>query len=270
MDISTHKHHFETNKSLWNKKTPIHEKSKFYDLEGFKAGKNMLTTIETKTLGNHVNGKSLLHLQCHFGLDSMSWSRMGAKVVGVDFSEEAINLARKINQENQLDAEFICCNVYDTRKYISKKFDIVFTSWGTIGWLPDLSAWAKVIADSLKPNGVFYIAEFHPVIWMFDDDFKEIIYPYESNKNVIEIELEGTYANKEAEIKHKEYSWNHSLSKVMTALIQEGLEIEMFQEHNFSPYNVFDKMIEVEKGKFQLEKHNGLLPMSYEIKARMA
>ena len=93
---------------------------------------------------------------------------MGAKCTAIDLSDEAINLARALNTELGLDAEFVCCNVLDTSKYISETFDIVFTSYGTIGWLPDLKPWAKMIAERLKPGGVFYIVEFHPILWMFD------------------------------------------------------------------------------------------------------
>ena len=128
---------FETNRKTWNKKVSVHAESEFYDLKTFKKGVSSLNKYEKEALGS-VSGKSLLHLQCHFGQDTLSWSRMGAKCTGVDISEEGIKLAEKLNEELELDASFVCCNVLDVSKHISEKFDIVFTSYGTIGWLPDL------------------------------------------------------------------------------------------------------------------------------------
>lgn len=115
-------------------------------------------------------------------MDSLDWARRGAVVTGVDFSDIAIKEAIQLNNELALTASFVCCNVYDTSDYVSEIFDIVFTSYGTIGWLPDLKPWATVIADRLKQGGVFYMADFHPVVWIFDDDFTHIKYSYENKK----------------------------------------------------------------------------------------
>ena len=153
--------YFDVNKATWNKKVGIHAQSDMYKMEAFKAGESSLMPYELKALGD-VNGKTLLHLQCHFGQDTLSWSRMGAKCLGVDLSDEGVKLAKQLNDELSLDAEFVCCNVLDTSKHVPETFDIVFTSYGTIGWLPDLKPWAKMIAERLKVGGTFYIVEFHP------------------------------------------------------------------------------------------------------------
>lgn len=257
--------YFEANKYLWNQRTAVHKDSDFYDLAGFKAGQSVLTSIELSELGD-VKGKSLLHLQCHFGMDSLDWARRGATVTGVDLSDAAIAEAKKLNDELGLNAEFVCCNVYDTAAHVKKQFDIVFTSYGTIGWLPDLSKWANVIAERLKPGGIFYIAEFHPVVWMFDDDFTHIKYSYE-NREVIVTENQGTYTDRDADIKGKEYSWNHSISEVMNALIKAGLKIELFNEHMYSPYPCFRNVVEFEKGKWHIKGMEGKLPMVYSVRA---
>ena len=272
--------YFEANKNLWNQRTAVHKDSAFYDLAGFKAGTNVLTPIELNEIGD-VEGKSLLHLQCHFGMDTLSFSRMGAKCVGVDLSDEAIKLAREINDELKLDAKFICCNVYDLlseNRSVSKapplegfgeagQFDIVFTSYGTIGWLPDLDPWAKVIAERLKPGGYFYMAEFHPVVWMFDDDFTHIKYHYD-NREIIVMEDQPTYTGDKNEIAGKEYSWNHSISEVLNALINTGLKIEFFNEHTFSPYSNFKNSVETEPGKWHIKGMEGKIPMVYSLRAR--
>lgn len=257
--------YFSANKHLWNQRTLVHRDSDFYNLAGFKAGETVLTPIELNELGD-VKGKSLLHLQCHFGMDSLDWARRGARVTGVDLSDEAIKEAEALNNEMGLDARFVCCNVYDTSAHVKEQFDIVFTSYGTIGWLPDLQPWATMIAERLKPGGLFYIAEFHPVLWMFDDDFTHIRYSYE-NREVIVTENEGTYTDRNADIKGKEYSWNHSISEVLTALLGAGLRLTSFREHMFSPYPCFRNMTDSGKGEWHIKGMEGKLPMVYSLKA---
>ena len=260
--------YFNSNRELWDKKTFYHKDSSFYDLEGFKKGKNVLNGIELNELGD-VSGKSMLHLQCHFGMDSMSWARLGAHVTGIDFSDEAIKIANALSIELKLDAKFICSNVYDLKKHLDKKYDIVFTSYGVIGWLPDLDRWADIISHFLKPGGTFYMAEFHPVVWMFDDHFTKIAYSY-FNQGVLEINQEGTYADRGAEIKLIEYSWNHSLSEVINALANYGLKIQMMHEFDYSPYNCFANTIEDGRGNYFIKGFEKVLPMVYSIKARLS
>ncbi len=257
--------YFDTNRDTWNKKVAIHAQSEMYNMKAFKSGKSSLMSYELKALGD-IKGKSLLHLQCHFGQDTLSWQRMGAQCVGVDLSDEGIKLAKKLNNELQLDAEFVCCNVLDTSEYVKDMFDIVFTSYGTIGWLPDLKPWAKMISERLKTGGVFYIVEFHPILWMFDyvDGKPEMKYHY-SQDEVIYEEYEGTYANQSSKMVSKEYGWNHGLSEVVNALIEAGLRIDYLNEYDESPYDVFPGLIKTETGLYKMK--NQLFPMIFEIKA---
>jgi 2-polyprenyl-3-methyl-5-hydroxy-6-metoxy-1,4-benzoquinol methylase len=261
----SNKQYFDANKALWNQRTRVHLHSSFYDLAGFKKGNNSLTTIELEELGD-VNGRSILHLQCHFGMDSIDWARRGAKVTGIDLSDEAIEEAKKINDELGLDAQFICSNIYDLPENLKGSFDIVFTSYGVIGWLPDLEEWARVIEHFLAPGGTFYMAEFHPVVWMFDEEFTHVKYYYD-NRELIITENEGTYTDRSADIKGKEYSWNHSISEVLNALIGAGLKIELLNEYMYSPYPCFRNIVEVQKGKWQISGMEGKIPMVYSVKA---
>ena len=151
--------YFKSNKELWNQKTAIHKTSDFYDLEGFKKGKNVLNEIELSELGD-VKGKSLLHLQCHFGLDSMSWSRLGAKVTAVDFSDEAIKTAQQIKGEAGLDTEFVCSNVYELKDNLNEQFDIVFTSYGVGGIV------GPVLAGMVQDAGMSFLYAFIPAAIM--------------------------------------------------------------------------------------------------------
>jgi SAM-dependent methyltransferase len=266
MPEKNEKKYFVDNQNSWNSRVSIHKDSAFYDVVGFKSGRNVLNDIELNEVGD-VRGQSMLHLQCHFGLDTMSWSRLGAKTTGVDFSDEAIRLAKDLCRDQNLDAQFICCNIYDLKEHLTKTYDIIFTSYGVIGWLPDLNKWAEIINHFLNPGGFFYMVEFHPVLWMFDDDFKEFAYSYFKD-GVIEIDQEGTYADKDAKLLFKEYSWNHSLSEVFKALMKQGLDIDLFSEYDYSPYNCFPNMIEKSDRKFYIRGFEHKLPMVYSIRAK--
>ncbi len=263
--MSTHEDYFEANRALWNQRTVVHRDSDFYNLEGFRSGEPSLTPIELNEVGE-VNGKTLLHLQCHFGMDSLDWARRGALVTGIDLSDTAIAEARKLNEELGLNAQFVCCNVLDTSAHVPGEFDIVFTSYGVIGWLPDLEPWARMIAEKLKPGGMFYMAEFHPVVWMFDDEFTHIQYSY-ANREVIVTENQGTYTDRKAAILGREYSWNHSISEVINALVGAGLRLEMFNEFMYSPYPCFRNTVETEKGKWHIRGLEDKIPMLYSLRA---
>lgn len=272
--METYQSYFEENKQSWNKRTGVHKDSAFYDLASFKKGKTSLNKIELEELGN-VKEKTLLHLQCHFGMDTMSWEREGAIVTGVDLSNEAIKLAKDIKTELKLNAEFICANVYDL-KDVSKVppfegfrkagFDIVFTSYGTIGWLPDLDKWAETVAYFLKPGGTFYIADFHPALWMMDDDFEYIKYSY-FNKQVITEEISGSYSDRNAPIRSIEHNWNHPFTEIINSLLKHGLQVQQFNEFPFSPYNCFNNLEQGEDGMWRIQGMQEKLPMMYSIKA---
>ncbi|SEM19845.1 Methyltransferase domain-containing protein [Aquimarina amphilecti] len=257
--------YFTTNKTTWDQKVGIHASSDFYDLESFKKGNNSLKKYELEALGD-VSGKSLLHLQCHFGQDTLSWSRMGAKCTGIDLSEKGIKLAKQLNSELNLDANFLICNVLDTSNYINEQFDIVFTSYGVIGWLPDLKSWGKMIAERLKKGGVFYMVEFHPIVWMFDylEGIPTIKYGY-NQKEVIYEEYEGTYADMNSKMISKEYGWNHGLGEVVSSLSEAGLTIEYLKEYDESPYDIFPDLIKKDNGMF--ETSDKLFPLLFAIKA---
>lgn len=259
------KDYLDINKRTWNSKTDVHVTSDFYDVEGFLHGKNTLNEIELSLLGD-VSGKKILHLQCHFGQDTLSLARLGAKMTGVDLSDKATEKAKEFNTKLNLDAQFITCDVYDLPNHLDEKFDIVFTSYGTIGWLPDLDKWAKVINHFLKPGGKFVFAEFHPVVWMFDNDFKEVFYSYFNTEPIIEDES-GTYADRNAEISAQTVTWNHPLSEVLNALICNGLTIDSFNEYDYSPYSCFNGTEEFEKGKFRIKHLGNKIPMVYSLTA---
>ncbi|RWS01626.1 hypothetical protein B4U79_16710 [Dinothrombium tinctorium] len=260
----------ESNKSLWKQWTLLHIKSSFYDVNGFKRGQNALKHIELSELGD-VKGKSMLHLQCHFGIDSLCWSRLGAKVTGVDFCEEAIAFARQLSDELKLDAKFVVSDIYELNDELlsHEKFDIVFTSYGVIDWLPDLDRWAQIISRSLKSNGLFYIAEFHPLIRNFDDCCEKMVYDYGDQK-MFEVEVQGSYAVKDSCIKAKEYTWNHSISEVINSLIKNGLIIEFYNEHMASPYSICDNCVSDGHNNWYIRGFERKIPLVFSLMARKA
>lgn len=253
------------NRASWNARTPYHMESAFYDMPGFLAGANTLKEIELALLGD-VSGLSVLHLQCHFGQDSLSLARMGAQVTGVDLSDKAVEKARELNEQLGTSARFVCCDLYSLPDHLEGQFDIVFTSYGTIGWLPDLDRWAGVVARYLKPGGRFIMAEFHPVVWMMDDDFSEVKYSY-FNVETIEETVSGTYADSEAPILTENVSWNHPFSEVLGGLLRSGLRIAQFNEFDYSPYPNFRDSEEFEPGKFRIAHLGNKMPLVYAIEA---
>lgn len=257
---------FETNRDTWNEKTAAHYNSAFYDKSAFAKTRNSLNSYELNALPD-VSGKSLLHLQCHFGQDSLSWASKGAQVTGVDISDMAIEKANQLSKELDIPANFVYCNVLDTSDYIEEQFDIVFTSYGVIGWLPDLKPWAKMVAERLKDGGIFYMVEFHPIAWMYDYLNSKPVLKYHYNQTeVIYEEYKGTYADPDSQMISKEYTWNHSLSIVIQALLDAGLSLEYFAEHDGSPYEIFPEMVKSEDGLYCLKDQK--YPLLFELKVR--
>lgn len=263
--METTENYLEVNKALWNERTDHHIDSSFYDNEGFKNGRSSLNRIELDLLGN-VKDRSILHLQCHFGQDTLSLARMGAKVTGIDLSDNAINKARQLADELNVEAEFICSDVYQLPQKLDRQFDMVFTTYGVLGWLPDMKKWAEVVAHFLKPGGQLILVEMHPAVWMFDNDFTHVQYSYFNRQAIIENE-QGTYADKGAAMQLESVSWNHDLAEVLQSIINAGLEIKVFSEFDYCPYNCLANMTMVEDNKFCIKGMEGKLPMVYAVSA---
>lgn len=259
----------ETNRGLWNGWARFHAKSAFYDVPAFKAGRSSLMPIELSELGA-VAGKSLLHLQCHFGMDTLSWARLGARVTGVDLSDEAIRLAQELSVETKLPTRFIRSDIYELPAVLDERFDIVFTSYGVLCWLDDLERWARVIAQFLKPGGVFYMVEFHPVWNMMDEkDGTHLRYDYFRTPEPERFEEQGSYADRTAEFRHVGYAWAHGLGEIITALISAGLGIEYLHEFPYSVYNVAECLEESAPGRYTVRGQTGSIPLIYSLRAGM-
>jgi len=253
----------DSNRDSWNKRTPVHIDSHFYNQEEWLAGKSSLNSIELDLLGD-LKGKSILHLQCHFGQDSISFARMGAEVVGVDLSPVAVEKANSFAAELEVDAKFLCGDVLNFEHPDGALFDLVYVSYGTIVWLPDLSKWAEVIFKHLKPGGSFVFVEFHPLTYALNANFSAWMYSYFNTGPQIEKEL-GTYANPSAPIESTTYTWNHSMSEIINALIGAGFSIKLLNEYDYSPYNCYQDLVESEPGKWRNKNLGNKLPMVFAL-----
>ena len=256
--------YLEINKEFWNSRVDGHVDSDFYDNKTFLEGRNSLNKIELPLLGD-LKGKSVLHLQCHFGQDSISMARMGARVTAVDFSEKAIATGKRLNEECGTKVEFVCADVYSLPEILQQEFDIVFTSYGTIGWLPVITKWANVVSKFTKSGGAFVMAEFHPFVWTFDEDLNEPTYSYFNDKPIVDDE-EGSYANPANGVKSKYMGWNHGLAEVINALKSANIQLEDFQEFDYSPYDVFPEMELRAEGEYILKKWPNLIPLVYSLR----
>jgi SAM-dependent methyltransferase len=263
--------YLEANRKRWEELTTEHERSPFYDLEGFKAGKDRLRSIELSELGD-VSGKTMLHLQCHFGMDTLAWARRGAVVTGVDFSEKAITLARSLSEELNIPAEFVCSDVFDLPNVLSGTFDIVFTSYGVLHGLPGLKRWGEVIAHFLKPGGIFYIVEDHPMFRTFrakpDGEYR-VERSYFFSETPQRIEGAGSYATDGKGSSGESYVWDFSMGDVINSLIEAGLTIEFLHEFPFAARAKFPFMELGEDGWWRLPPgQHGVIPFLFSLQAR--
>ncbi|MFL5640725.1 MAG: class I SAM-dependent methyltransferase [Chloroflexota bacterium] len=271
---AAHQAAFEANRSLWEVWTRIHAAGEYYDLEGFKAGGVRIRPYEIELVGE-VTGKSLLHLQCHFGIDTLSWARLGARVTGADISPSAVELARSLATELGFpDARFVESNLYDLPSALEGEFDVVYTSRGVLGWLPDIRAWANVVSPFVAPGGTFFITEAHPVLNVFENEGVapgelRLAYPYWEHEAPLTFAVTGSYADTEAEVGDEtEHSWDHGLGEILTALIDAGLVIETLVEHPYLEWKV-DFLVDDGQGRWVLPADTrGELPLMFSLVAR--
>ncbi|MFE6777002.1 class I SAM-dependent methyltransferase [Streptomyces sp. NPDC057702] len=229
----------EANRAMWDERVPIHLTSDFYDLDAFRAGRDSLSDFQAAEVGD-VAGKTLLHLQCHIGLDTLSFARRGAsQVVGLDFSAPAVEAARDLATELGLGTDracFVTADVYDAVTAVpDSAYDIVYTGIGALCWLPDIVRWAETAAALVAPGGFLYLSEFHPIVDALDDATgSRVAYDYFSREPWID-ETPGTYADTTAlTSSNRRVEWQHPLGSVISALAAAGLRVEFLHEHDMT------------------------------------
>jgi len=261
----------ESNRRMWDERVPVHraDRTGFYAVEEFLRGADKLGPIESREIGD-VAGKRLLHLQCHFGLDTLSLARRGAHVTGVDFSPAAIATARDLAAEAGLAARFVGYNVYDAHAAIAETFDIVYVTWGAIGWLPDIRRWTALVAEFLAPGGFLYLAESHPFVLMLQPEGERLHchYPWRSAPDdpIVE-DTPTTYTGDETVLTHtRSYTWNHALSDILGGLIDYSLWLDFLHEHERVPWRIFPNAVETGDGMYRLPDGYPRIPLSFSLR----
>ena len=276
--------HFDTNRQWWDGVVPIHEASRGYDRPGFLRGEKPLCGVERAELGPLVAGKKLLHLQCHFGMDTLNWARLGATVTGLDFSPPAIEAARRLSADSGIPGRFVQANVYDAAAALGETFDIVYTGIGALNWLPDIRAWAKVVAACLADGGMLYLYEGHPMLWTLDmergDDLLVVRERYFEEPDPMVFDGDTTYVDGPKFEPRRTCEWNHGLGEIVTAVVDAGLRIAFVHEHREVPWQALPTMEPVgpgtagADGRYQSnrmwrlpEAQRGLVPLMYSLLA---
>lgn len=255
------------NLAHWNAVTPHHVASPFYRTDDFRRGENVLDPLVRDAVGD-VAGKRLLHLQCHFGLDTLSLARMGASVAGLDFSPVAIEQARALAAETGIDATFVCSDVLDPPAGLTG-FDIVFASWGAIYWISDLYAWMRVAAGALKTGGRLFLTEGHPALAMLDERAPpgELVvrYPWNADEpHVDEGDLDYTGAKVRA---NRTYGYQHGLGRILGAAMDAGLTIRGYRECDRAPWKALDQLVKVDRDYWALPPGAPYVPLSFTLHA---
>ena len=261
------------NRINWDERAGIHYASRAYDVAGFIANRQKISGVvefDRHEVGD-VTGKSLLHLQCHIGIDTLSWARLGAEVTGVDLSERSIESARRLSSESGTPGRFEVAELYDSPNVIDETFDIVYTGVGALTWLPDIEGWASVVSSFLRPGGTFYIRDFHPMATALDaaDENAPLIvgYPYFSIDKPLKFDDENTYTDGPALTNRTAYEWPHGLGEIVTALIDAGLRIGFLHEHRFSEFQMYPSLHKGDDGKWWLPESHVEVPLMFSIKA---
>ncbi|MFN2282802.1 MAG: class I SAM-dependent methyltransferase [Anaerolineae bacterium] len=260
----------QTNQAHWDEVTPIHVEA-YEEVAILKAGGIALDEIELREVGD-VTGKTLLHLQCHIGTDTLSWARQGAIVTGVDFSAPAIAAARQLADETQLPATFIEASVYDLPNVLEEQFDIVYTSRGVLCWLRNLDEWACIVAHFLKPGGLFYIMETHPMWNSFEEmesgELKPLYSYFSTTDPTYWDDAWPDYADASYIPQHPTYEWTWSLSDILNALLKAGLRLESFNEYDRLFYKQFSGMEPCVERWYHYPQYAGKLPWTFTLTAR--
>jgi SAM-dependent methyltransferase len=264
----------KANLASWDEAVALHVASDLYDVEGFKAGRSSLSALELEELGPLVgDGTRLLHLQCHFGLDTLSWARRGAVVTGADFSGEGIATARALADEVGLSARatFVQSDVGTLPEHLQGRFDVVYASWGALIWLGDLERWAEVVAHFLEPGSRLYVAEFHPYAYLLAEDstpdLLRVEYAYFQHGEPLRFDDDGDYADPQAKLRHKvTYEWNHGFAEIIDPLLRRGLRLDFLHEVPFTiPGLPFPFLERCEDGLQRVKGHHDDVPLSYSL-----
>ncbi|WP_374653031.1 class I SAM-dependent methyltransferase [Dongia sp.] len=282
-DHARHQESFTVNKARWDEVVAIHVASADYQVQPFLAGQDTLLPIEAREIGD-IRGKSLIHLQCHFGLDTLNLARRGAHVTGLDFSPQAIAAARALAARAGLEARFVEGNLYDAPSLIAERFDLAYVTWGAINWLPDIKGWAKVVAKMLKPSGELYLLEAHPFAFALDqvppggavgvrDAGAPLCptFPYFGAGVPIIFDSDTTYTGDDTKVENtRTHEFLHPMSDILGGLIEAGLTLTSYNEHDSIAWAMWPLLVEGADRMYRMPEGHTNLPLSFSLKARKA
>lgn len=268
--------YLDLNRANWNERAPAHAASPDYGVARFAADPSYLSEVvrfDRELLGS-LSGQRGVHLQCHIGTDTVSLSRLGATMTGLDFSDKSLQEARRIASLAGADIRFVQANVYDAHEALGEDgFDFVYTGVGALIWLPDVARWARVVASLLRPGGRLFIREGHPVLWAVDDsrddDLLALEYPYFERSEPLVFTEGGTYVQTDAEFTNNTtHEWNHGLGEIVTAVLDAGMTLTGLVEHQSVPWEAFPgKMRLLGDGEWQINERPDRLPHTYTLQA---
>jgi SAM-dependent methyltransferase len=268
----------DVNRANWDERAPAHARSAEYALQRFRDDPAFISNVvrfDVPRLGD-VAGSTGIHLQCHIGTDTISLSRLGARMTGLDFSSASIAQARQLAADTASDVVFVEADLYDAPAAVDGAvFDFVFTGVGALCWLPDIRRWAGVVASLLRPGGRLVIREGHPMLWALDDVRSDgvlaVEYPYFERSEPLVWDEAGTYVETDvSEFTHTTtHSWNHGLGETIGALLDLGLDVTGLEEHDTVPWEALPGLMHrVEGGEWQLTDRPWRVPMTYTLQAR--
>lgn len=259
----------DLNRAWWDERVPIHVASELYDEAAFRRGRDSIEPWEVELLGD-VDGLRLLHLQCHFGHDTMSWARHGASVVGLDFSSVAVAEATALAADLDLDARFVCSDLYDAVDALDgERFDVVYTGFGALNWLPDLARWGEVVAALLRPGGRLLLDEFHPVTWVFGDDDLTVEHDYFETEPFAWDES-GSYANEGRATEHnRTIEHQHTVATILTSILDAGLRVTSFREYEHTRFRRWPFLEGGPDGTFRVPAGHPRLPLVLSVLAEL-
>jgi SAM-dependent methyltransferase len=260
--------YLQANRAIWDTWTTHDLTSDHHQaVEVVRAGGLTLRSIERNELGE-VFGKTLLHLQCNMGADTLSWARLGAIASGVDFSQEAISVARRLADDLGLPARFIAADIYQLPQLLDERFDLVISTYGTIGFLPDLTRWAAVVARYVVDGGRFLLVDIHPLSLILQQKAKE---GFAGNLAVVRSYFTDGAPDEESvktgEIASPLYTWRHSLGDVLSALAQAGLRIAALREYPYTFWRQFPVLRQDTDGWWRWPDGAPQVPMLYSLLA---
>ncbi len=269
------KTYIKLNKANWDERAPLHAASKEYALKTFIDDSQYISDVvrfDRQLLGN-ITGQKGIHLQCHIGTDTISLSRLGAAMTGLDFSAASIAQACLLSEQSGTFAKFIESEVYSAVEATEKnKFDFVYTGIGALCWLPDIDRWAQVVADLLRPGGRLFIREGHPILWALDEKIQDalvVAYPYFEQEKPTVWEDEATYVQTDKKLSSTiTHEWNHGIGEIVTALLAHNMELTFLKEHDSVPWEALPgQMACSDDGEWRLIKGKHRLPLTYTLQA---